>query len=255
MGYKLIKLNQMPHRLDISLNNPPVNILTGEVMKELTNALQEAEKDESLRIVVLKSEGKAWSAGADVSEHLPDKYEEMLYVFGELCETVRKFPLPTIAAVDGMCLGGGCELACMCDFIIASERSKFGQPEVKVGVLPPVACAIFPRKYGLKTTLDIVLTGETFSATEAYRMGLITKLTSLEDFGAACEAFAGNLTNHSAAVMKWVKKSAWKGAKHRPKEALKKIDEIYREKLMQTHDAVEGIKAFLEKRKPEWKDN
>jgi len=255
MTYNYLILNLLPHRLDIVLNNPPVNILTGEVMKELTKVLEDAEKDESLRVVVFKSEGKAWSAGADVTEHLPDKYEEMLYTFGELCETVRKYPIPTVAAVDGMCLGGGCELACMCDFIIASERAKFGQPEVKVGVLPPVACAVFPKKYGLKTTLDIVLTGEVFSAAEAYRMGLVTKLTSAEEFHAVLEAFTGNLIANSAAVMKWVKKAAWKGAKHQPKDALKRVNEIYREKLMQTHDAVEGLKAFLEKRKPDWKNS
>ncbi len=254
MSYKYINFEENPHRLDIIINNPPVNILTGAVMREMIAALREAEQRNDIRVLVLKGEGKAWSAGADVSEHLPGKFEEMLEVFGELCELLRTYPIPTIAAVDGLCLGGGCEVAAMCDFIIASDRSKFGQPEIKVGVFPPVACAHFARKYGYANALEIILAGDTYSAEDAYRMGMVSRVTPGEQFAEAVERFAGKLTAHSGLVLRSAKEAVLEAFKSDPDNAVGEASRIYSEKLMTTGGAVEGLTAFLEKRQPEWKD-
>ncbi len=254
MGYRFIKVEAGHHRLDVIISNPPVNILTGAVMGELIDALKTAADDKSIRAVVLRGEGKAWSAGADVSEHLPDKFEAMLDVFGELCELVRTYPIPTVAAVDGSCLGGGCEVAAMCDFIIASQRAKFGQPEIKVGVLPPAACAHFARKYGLGAALEIILTGDVFDAESSCELGLVTRIVPVDGFDAAVDEFVAKLTGSSGEVLRLTKRAALEGLERRSEEAAEKVDEIYRKELMTTRDAVEGLKAFLEKRQTEWKD-
>ncbi len=254
MEYKYLKIELNDYRLDLTINNPPVNILTGAVMQEMITALKSAKENKSLRSVVIWGEGKAWSAGADVSEHLPGKFEDMLDVFGELCELVRTFPKPTVAAVDGMCLGGGCEVACMCDFVLASERSKFGQPEIAVGVLPPVACAHFGSKYGLSHALEIVLTGDAFDAENSARLGMINRLLPVEGFKEGVDKFVKKLTTKSAAVLEITKAAALKGFGENPQKTAYEVDDIYRSRLMKTKDAVEGLNAFLEKRKAEWKD-
>ncbi len=254
MNYNYLTIERAPHRLDVTLNNPPVNILTGAVMLELLDLLKTNADDRSLRALVIWGSGKAWSAGADVSEHLPGQFDRMLDIFGELCELVRSYPAPTVAAVDGLCLGGGCEVAVMCDFVLASERAKFGQPEVKVGVLPPIACAHFPQKIGLANTLEIVLTGEVYTAAEAQRLNMVHKMLPVEGFAEAVNAFVGKFISHSGPVLQITKKAALVGHDRPADRRAREVDYLYRSELMNTRDAVEGLNAFLAKRSAEWKD-
>lgn len=254
MEHKFIKTEAKDHRLDITIDNPPVNIMTGAVMLELIDVLKDAQNNTDFRVVVIKGAGKAWSAGADVGEHLPENFEKMLDVFGELCEMIRTFPIPTIAAVGGACLGGGCEVAGMCDFIVASERAKFGQPEIKVGVFPPVALAHFVSKLGYSSALELILSGDIYSAEDSYRMGLVSKLATEKSLDEDVDALAGRFLKNSRAVMELSKSAALLSLAHTPKESAKLVDEIYRKKLMVTEDAIEGLTAFLEKRLPQWKD-
>ncbi len=254
MEKKFIKTEALEHRLDIKIDNPPVNIMTGAVMQELIDVLKDAKSNTNIRIIVFKGQGKAWSAGADVGEHLPENFEKMLDVFGELCELIRTFPVLTIAAVGGVCLGGGCEVAGMCDFIVASERAKFGQPEIKVGVFPPVALAHFVTKIGYSSTLELVLSGDIYSAEDSFKMGLVSKLSTEKSLDDDVDALAARFTNNSRAVMELSKSAALLSLAHSPKESATLIDELYRFKLMETEDAIEGLNAFLEKRLPQWKD-
>ncbi|MBM3327867.1 MAG: enoyl-CoA hydratase/isomerase family protein [Calditrichaeota bacterium] len=255
MDSHYIKIDPDDHRLDIILSHPPVNILTGAVMKEMIRVLQDASSDPHLRAVVIRSEGKAWSAGADVSEHLPGQFEPMLDTFGELCELVRTYPVPTVAAVDGLCLGGGCELALMCDFVLASERAKFGQPEIKVGVFPPAACAHFAMKMGWQNAMEVILTGDVFSAEDAAKMKLATKVFPVDRFSDEVDRFVDRIICNSGVVLRVAKRAALEGMRLSPEMAAQESDRIYRQELMTMADAVEGLNAFMEKREPNWKDN
>jgi cyclohexa-1,5-dienecarbonyl-CoA hydratase len=252
--YKLIKVVPSPGRLDIVLNSPPLNILNIAMMQEISAALEEAAKDLNLKCLVIRAEGKHFSVGADVGEHTADKVEGMIAAFGGMFRSLMKVPAVTIAAVDGSALGGGCELATFCDLVLASDRAKFGQPEIQLGVLPPVAVVVFSRLIGRARALELLTTGRVISSVEAERIGLINHVYAAEEFGSKVDEFVGSLTALSASSIALTKKAVDKTMGLPLAEALGTADHIYLKELMVTGDANEGLAAFLEKRKPTWEN-
>ncbi len=250
----LIKIISSPGRMDLVLNHPSLNILTIAMMEEISSALEEAAHDRSLKVVVFRSEGKHFSAGADVSEHVPEKVEAMIRSFSKMFRRMLDVPAVLIAAVDGSALGGGCELATFCDIVLASDRAKFGQPEIQLGVLPPVAAVIFPRLVGYNRAIELLTTGKIISGTEAERIGLINHVYSAEEFTTKVDEFIAGLTSLSATAIALTKKVVNKTLYSSVSRGLSLADEIYLNELMKTQDAQEGLKAFLEKRKPEWRN-
>ena len=254
MEYKTIIVEEKDKAGRITFNLPPLNILNIAMMKEI-NAALEGFAGKNLRAVVLAAEGKAFSAGVDVSEHTADKVGEMIDVFHGIFTNLGKIECPTVALVKGAALGGGCEVASFCDIIIASEKAKFGQPEIKVGVFPPVACAIFPRILGPRKGMELLLTGDTIRAAEAKELGLVNHVLPIDTFDEEAEKWlAEKLASNSAVVLRYTKKACLEGATKNYGEAIKAIEALYLDGLMKTADANEGLTAFLEKRKAEWKD-
>ena len=253
--FKTIKIEQRDNVAYLTINRPPLNIINLEMINELTQAFEELTHKQELTVLVVKSGlDKIFSAGADVKEHLPEMAEQLINRFEDMLKKLIYFPKPTICVVDGKCLGGGMELAIACDFIIASERAELGQPEIKVGVYPPIATALLPRLIGLKHAAMIILTGETISAWEAYRIGLVNEVTKPEELEDRLNTLLSTLTKNSGAVMHYGKKALLEGLELSLRDSLAKASEIYLKELMRTDDAVEGLKAFLEKRKPQWKN-
>ena len=162
--------------------------------------------------------------------------------------------VPSIAVVNGSALGGGCELALYCDMVIATEKSKFGQPEIQVGVFPPIAALIFPRMIGRKKAMELILAGDTVSAQEALAMGLINKVVPETSLVQEANAFIEKFKKLSGIVLRMAKEATLAGLNDDMDKGLKVIEKIYLDRLMKTNDALEGLKAFLEKRKPTWKD-
>ena len=160
----------------------------------------------------------------------------------------------TVASVYGSCLGGGCELAIFCDMIIASESAKFGQPEIQVGVFPPIAAYLMPRMLGRKTASELILSGKIINASESLNIGMINKVVTEEELEPETVAFVTPCLKMSAKVLALTKKAISAGLRDDLEPALKIIEDIYLDELMKSHDAHEGLSAFLEKRKPEWKD-
>ncbi|HSG82412.1 MAG TPA: enoyl-CoA hydratase-related protein [Gemmatimonadota bacterium] len=235
------------------LNNPPVNILTRGVMGELREGLAGLAAEEALRVVVLMAEGKHFSAGADVGEHLPPEYEGMIPEFIDTIKAIYRFSLPVIAAVRGRCLGGGFEVAQAADIVIAGESAAFGQPEILLGVLPPAACAVLPELCAPGLAAELVLAGDPIGAAEAAAAGLVRRVVADEKVEEEALALAGRIARHSAAALRQTKEALRTGSRARVVEAMDRAGAIYVDRLMATEDAVEGLQAFLEKRTAEWK--
>jgi cyclohexa-1,5-dienecarbonyl-CoA hydratase len=253
MSYEMISVETKERIAYLTLNREPLNILNIAMINEINAALDELLEDKNLKAVVFKAEGKAFSAGVDVGEHIGPMAEKMIGSFDAIFRKMTTFEAPTIALVQGAALGGGCELAIFCDIVLASAKAKFGQPEIMVGVIPPIAALEFPKLMPMAKALELIITGDTIKADEAKQYGLVNQVYPVETFDEDCEKFLGKLKNLSAPVIRYAKMATYTGAVGGP-EALKNIEDIYLNKLMKTHDANEGLQAFVDKRKPEWKD-
>lgn len=236
----------------ITLDRAPLNILDIPMMESLDSALEQALPKSDF--VIFQGAGtKAFCAGADVADHLPERVGKMLSSFHEIFRRLARADCLTIAAVHGHCLGGGMELATFCDFVVAAESAQFGQPEIKLGCFPPVAMVMMPRRIGMQAAADLILSGRQISAVEAHRLGLVTRVVPDHELPAAVESLLKELRTLSPSVLRLTKKSL---ARFHSEDFLKQLEEaerVYLSELMPTHDAQEGIRAFLEKRKPVWK--
>ncbi len=180
--------------------------------------------------------------------------EEMIETFHRIFNLLDRLECPTVAVVHGAALGGGCELACFCDLVLALEGAKFGQPEIKVGVFPPVAAAAVPQSSHLKKVYELLLVGDTIPAGEAERIGLVNRVYPNNDFEKKTEEFIYRLTSNSGAILRLTKKAIRQSLGKPVAEALSISEKIYLDEMMKTQDAHEGLDAFMEKRKPEWRD-
>ncbi|CAO0820251.1 cyclohexa-1,5-dienecarbonyl-CoA hydratase [Desulfarculales bacterium] len=254
MAYEFIKLDLAGGLATLTLNREPLNVLNIAMMKEM-NAALDSLMGQGVKVLLIKAEGKAFSAGVDVGEHLSGHVNEMIEVFHGIFRRMDTLDCVSVASVQGAALGGGCELAVYCDLVVASVKAKLSQPEIMVGVFPPIAALAFPRQIGYKKALELILTGDIISAEESYRLGLVNQVVAPEDLLAATDKLVGKLMKLSGLVLRLSKKAILKGLKEPdPADALKKIEKIYLKELMPTHDAEEGLKAFLEKRAPVWQD-
>lgn len=237
----------------IVLNRPPLNWMNIEMMEEINEALRSFQGIEALKLIVFRAEGKAFSVGVEVADHMGDKAQKMMDAFHGMFRLMDSAGLPTISLVNGSALGGGCELATYCDMVLASERARFGQPEIQVGVFPPIAALAFPRIMGRKKAFELILSGETISAKEALEIGLVNRVFPVEKFDEEADSFISKLAALSPVVLRMAKRAIVLGWDTGAEEGLRRIEKVYMEELMSTEDANEGLIAFLEKRKPVWK--
>lgn len=221
---------------------------------EMHSALARAHSTSDLKVVVIDHQGKAFSAGVSIHDHTPEKVAEMIRKFHDVFRALNSLSVPSLALVDGMALGGGCELAIFCDMVIASDRATFGQPEIKVGVFPPVAAVLFPHLIGRNRALELLLTGDVIGAAEARQIGLINKVFPAQSFREKTDEFICKLTSLSNPVLKLTKRAVDCGLGASVDAGIGAVEQIYLSELMNTEDAREGLTAFLEKRKPAWKN-
>jgi cyclohexa-1,5-dienecarbonyl-CoA hydratase len=237
----------------LTLQNPPLNVIDLAMMDELAQALTDIEARPEISIVILSGSEKAFSAGVDVAAHAPDKIDEMLSKFhGAILKLVglRKI---TIAVVRGHCLGGGAELAMVCDLVYTSEAATWGFPEIKLGCYPPVAATALAALIGQKQAADLVLTGRSITGEQAANMGLTNRAVPDGELDAAVQETLDNLTKLSSAALAVTKKAIYAWDSIHFDKGLARAEKVYIEDLMKTEDAQEGIKAFMEKREPKWK--
>ena len=233
----------------ITIARPPLNVLDLPAIDALHAALADAASRPLKCVVIRSGLPGVFSAGVDVAAHAPERAPAMLQAFHRVCLLIHALPQASVAAVDGPCLGGGCELAACCDVVLATERSRFGQPEIDVGCFPPVASVLLPRLAG-RLAYEMVLTGEPISAAEAARIGLVNRV--VPDADAAAREWAAKVEEKSGVVLALARRALRDAQAGTFEEALAERERLYREELLRTHDAAEGVRAFLEKRKPAW---
>ena len=237
----------------VFLNTPKANILDAEKIAALTSLFGRAHRDASLKVIVIEGEGPHFSFGASVQEHLPENCAAMLSSFHALFRVVLEASVVTLAVVRGQCLGGGLELAAFCNRVFADESARLGQPEIALGVFAPVASVILTERMGRGGAEDLLLTGRVISAQEAFRLGLVDELH--ENPGDAALTYArAHLLPHSASSLRCAVRAARLGFAARFGEEIAAVETMYNDELMRTTDANEGIRAFLEKRAPAWKN-
>lgn len=239
----------------VTLDRPPLHILDFTLMGDLLAAIDRLEREKGVVVAILGATGeKAFSSGVNIADHTPEQVAGMLERFHAVVRTVRSLHCVTIAAVRGMALGGGFELALACDMIVAEEGSTFGVPEIWLGCFPPVAAAMLPRHVAPQKAYEIVLSGEPVTALEAERMGLVNAVAPRGKLEGTLARYASRFTEKSGVALRLAKK-ALRIAEERPfGPALAAIEKVYLDELMRTKDAQEGIKAYLEKREPKWED-
>jgi cyclohexa-1,5-dienecarbonyl-CoA hydratase len=236
----------------IVLRNAPLNVIDIPMMEELAQALADIEARSDVSVVVICGEGKGLSAGVDIAAHAPERVEEMLTKFHAVIRALLNSRKVTIAAVHGHCLGGGAELAMVCDVVYTTASARWGFPEIKLGCYPPVACTALAALVGQKRAGELILTGRTISGTEAAEIGLANHAVTEEELKSAVDQTVQQVRKMSPTSLAITKKAiyAWDAA-HFDK-GLARAEKIYLEELMKTADAQEGIRAFMEKRTPKW---
>lgn len=237
----------------VTMNRPPLNVLDNPMMGEFNALLESLVSRTSLAALVIRAKGRAFSAGVDVGDHTAEKVPEMIRLFHGIFRKLASTDALTIAVVQGAALGGGCELACFCDIVLASDRAKFGQPEVQVGVFPPVAACIFPAQVGIKKAVELTALGATIKAEEALRIGLVNAVYPADEFDKSVDEYLDRIRTLSHPVVRLAKRATMLSTREKIMSDLERAERIYLDELMKLHDAHEGIAAFIEKRKPVWK--
>ena len=236
----------------IELRNPPLNVIDIAMMEELGRLLAETEARSDISVIVLSGAGKAFSAGVDVAAHTPDKVEEMLAKFHAVIRALVASTKVTIASVHGLCLGGGAELAMVCDLAYTTVEAEWGFPEIRLACFPPVACTALAALVGQKRAAEMILTGSSVTGREAAESGLVTRAVDEKHLDSAVQTAVAQLQRLSPAALRVAKKASYAWDSMHFDKGLARAEKIYFDDLMKTADAHEGIRAFLEKRSPKW---
>jgi len=252
MSSARLTLDLAPPVVRVVLHHPPLNVIDIPMMEDLSRVLAEVDSHEDISVILISGDGKAFSAGVDVAAHTPDKVDEMLAKFHAVIRALVATRKVTIAAVHGPCLGGGAELAMMCDIVYTTDSAQWGFPEIKLGCYPPVACTALAALVSQKQAAELIFTGRAISGKEATEIGLATRAVPDADLSAAVDETVEHLRQLSPVALALAKKASYAWDSMHFDKGLARAERIYFDDLMKTADAHEGIRAFMEKRKPKW---
>ena len=247
-----VRVERVDGRATVTWDRPPLNIFDIPMLEELTEALRTPEVT-GAHVVVLRGQGKCWSAGLAVADHLRPKLSVMFDAFRESLRALWSLPVPTIAQVHGSCLGGGLELLMACDLAIGSEGATFGQPEIRLGVFAPFGAAQYARLIGPRHAAELLYFGTPLDAPRAVSAGILNRCVPPEELEASVALAAQTFCGHRREALRSLKQ-VLRGSLPDPWPSLAGAERTYREELMATDSAEEGLHAFLEKRTPQWKE-
>lgn len=240
----------------VILNDGKRNILDSVMMSDLLTLLDEIKENPDIKLVTFEGKGQHFSFGASVREHSKEYAHDMLTTFHRIFYKIIDLGIPMLAKISGQCLGGGLELALICNVLFADKTAKLGQPEIILGVFPPPASIMLPLKIGNARAEELLITGKSISAEEGLKLGLINEVfQDKREMEIAVEEWISKyIVPKSASSLKFAVKAARKTFNHIMKNKLPELENEYLGRLMDTKDANEGIQSFIEKRKPVWKN-
>jgi len=238
----------------LTLSSPPLNVIDIWMMDELASALAEIESRNEISTIVIRGAGNSFSAGVDVAAHTPDQVSTMLEKFHAVIRALVASKKVTIAVVHGHCLGGGAELAMVCDLVYSTHDALWCFPEIQLGCFPPVAVTALASLISTKRAVELILTSKTISGSDAHAIGLVTQSVDSESLDAHLNQVLDRLRGLSPATLALTKKAVYAWDAIHFDKGLARAERIYLDELMKTDDAQEGIRAFLEKRPPRWKN-
>lgn len=251
---KHLKIQKADGVAGITFARPKHNVLNIEMMNEFNAELEDLVADNDLKCLVIYGEGPSWCAGVEVADHKPEMAGDMIATFNRIFELVDKLEVPTIAAVHGACLGGGMEVAIACDIIVAGQSAIFGQPEIKLGFLPPYAAVRLPYLVGPSKALEICTTGKRYTAAEAQSMGMVNHVVEDDQFAEATDKLIKEIQANSPLIIRLNKRAVKRHLNMAFPQALQSVSDLFLNSLMKTEDVLEGIASFEEKRRPVWKN-
>ncbi len=238
----------------LTLDNPPVNIMTGALMETMTELLTRAADDKEIKAVAITAQGKAFCAGADVGEHRPENVRGMIDSFGRLFRRLDTMPVPVVMAATGAVMGAGFELVLLADVLLAAEEAVFGQPEIRLGFFAPVGVAVLPRLVGRARAMEITCSGRSYTAAEMKDLGLVSRIVPATELETALEKELSAFRKASPLVMR-LNTTVLKRCRDLDfAAAMDETERVFLDELMTSEDPVEGIEAFYAKRRPEWRN-
>ena len=251
---KFIKIENNGQVARITLDRPMHNVLDIPMMNELNTELEKIAADDELKCVVFTGKGKSFCAGVEVGDHKPEQVDDMVANFNKIFELINMIDIPVIAAVNGACLGGGMEVAIACDIVIASEKAIFGQPEIKLGFFPPYAAIRLPELVGTAKAIEILTTGQNYSAEHSKDLGFVSQVAIADDFEEIVQKQVKQITMASPLIIRLNKRAVKRHIGNSFTKSVDLVSDYFLNTLMKTEDTLEGIASFEEKRRPIWKN-
>jgi cyclohexa-1,5-dienecarbonyl-CoA hydratase len=238
----------------LTLNRPEHNLLNETMLREMSDAITIAGEQDHIRLIVLDSACRVFSGGVDVGEYTSQRVFQMIDAFHSVFTGMLETSKPVLSVINGPAIGGGAELAAFGDLVIATPKARFAQPEITIGVFPPLASTILPFLVGPKVALELVLLGEPITAERALELGLVNRLVPEAQLEATVKELIARITGHSGPVLTMAKKAILGGMGLSLRDGLKNSMDIFLNELYRLEDSQEGVRALVEKRKPNWKN-
>ncbi len=241
----------------LTMNRPKQNIMNIEMLKEMARAIDSLDLREDVRLILLDSSPECegyFSVGVEAEGYTSQMVFQMMDAFHNVFRTMNEVSKPVLAVVDGIASGAGAELAACCDLVIATENAQFRQPEIKLGVFPPLGAVVYPRVIGPRRTMEMLLTGDPINAQMALQMGLVNRVVPRSALKETVDGLVKRISDQSGPVLQLLKRVIFEGTWRPFHEALKKAQDIYLNQLFELEDSQEGLRALVEKRKPVWKN-
>jgi cyclohexa-1,5-dienecarbonyl-CoA hydratase len=252
--FQFIQFRVEDHVARLTLNRPEHNLLNETMLREMSDAITIAGGNDQIRLIVLDSACRVFSGGVDVGEYTSERVFQMIDAFHAVFAGILEVSKPVLCVVNGPAIGGGAELAAFGDLVIATPKARFAQPEITIGVFPPLASTILPFLVGPKVALELVLLGEPVTAERALDLGLVNRLVPEAQLEATVKELIARISGHSGPVLTMAKKAILGGVGLSLRDGLKNSMDIFLNELYRLEDSQEGVRALVEKRKPNWKN-